>query len=59
VTLLPEGLRRAYTKGVTALNLVMAGRYGWSPLPTRMEQLRRAVETEPVTVEAVSARGGG
>lgn len=51
VTLLPEGLRRAYTKGVTALNMVMAGRYGWAPLPTRMEQLRRAVEAEPVAVE--------
>jgi hypothetical protein len=59
VTLLPPGVRRAYTKGVTALNVVMAGQYGWAPLPTRMEQLRRAVEAEPVTVEAVSARGGG
>ncbi|MGW5003216.1 hypothetical protein ACWEP8_36810 [Streptomyces hydrogenans] len=59
VTLLPEGLRRAYTKGVTALNMVMAGRYGWAPLPTRMEQLRRAVEAEPVAREVSSARGGG
>ncbi|MFF8840565.1 hypothetical protein [Streptomyces sp. NPDC015130] len=48
VTLLPGGVRVAYTKGVTALNLVMAGRYGWSPLPTRMEQLRRAVDAEPL-----------
>ncbi|MFB7359646.1 hypothetical protein [Streptomyces gardneri] len=59
VTLRPSGVRTAYTKGVTALNFVMAGRYGWSPLPTRMEQLRRAVEAEPVTVEAVSTGVAG
>jgi len=51
ITLLPGGLTRAYTKGITALNMVMAGRYGWSPLPTRMEQLRRAVEAEPLPIE--------
>ncbi|MFD3336075.1 hypothetical protein ACFWV1_26025 [Streptomyces sp. NPDC058700] len=48
ITLRPRGLRMAYTKGVTALNVVMAGAYGWAPLPTRMEQLRRAVEAEPL-----------
>jgi integrase len=52
VTLGPRGLRLAYTKGVTALNVLMAGRYGWSPLPLRMEQLRRAVTTEPLAQEA-------
>ncbi|MFC8008636.1 helix-turn-helix domain-containing protein [Streptomyces cinereoruber] len=53
VTLLPGGLQQAYGKGVTALNMLMAGQYGWSPLPTRMEQLRRAVEAEPLSEEAV------
>lgn len=48
VTILPDGLRRAYTRGITALNAVMAGQYGWSPLPTTMEQLRRAVDVEPL-----------
>lgn len=48
VTLGPRGVWAAYTKGIRALNFVMAGRYGWSPLPTRMEQLRRAVEAEPL-----------
>jgi hypothetical protein len=47
----PKGLQAAYTKGITALNFVMAGRYGWSPLPMRMEQLRRAVEAQPLPVE--------
>ncbi len=53
VTLRQNGLERAYTKGVAALNTVMAGQYGWAPLPTRMEQLRRAVEAEPLSEEAV------
>ncbi|MEV8625266.1 hypothetical protein [Streptomyces sp. NPDC051079] len=48
ITLLPEGVRAAYQKGVTALNFAMAGRYGWSPLPTTMEQLRRAVDAVPL-----------
>ncbi|MET9439110.1 hypothetical protein, partial [Streptomyces sp. NPDC006551] len=51
VTLRPQGLRQAYGKGVTALNWVMAGRYGWEPLPTTMEQLRRAVDVEPLPAE--------
>ncbi|MFB7592415.1 hypothetical protein [Streptomyces sp. NPDC056169] len=50
ITMRPQGLRKAYTKGITALNLVMAGQYGWAPLPTRMEQLRRAVEAEPLAL---------
>ncbi|MFJ7990306.1 hypothetical protein [Streptomyces sp. NPDC096351] len=50
VTLSAAGLRKSYVKGITALNFVMAGRYGWSPLPTRMEQLRRAVEAEPLAL---------
>jgi hypothetical protein len=38
----PQGVRKAYTRGAVALNALMAGRYGWSPLPTTLEQLRRA-----------------
>jgi integrase len=38
-----QGIRKAYARGAVALNGVMAGRYGWEPLPTRLEQLRRAV----------------
>ncbi|MFC7794554.1 hypothetical protein [Streptomyces cinereoruber] len=57
VTLRPDGLMSAYVKGVTALNMLMAGRYGWSPLPTRMEQLRRAVEAVPLSQEAVEGLG--
>ncbi|MEU9703088.1 hypothetical protein [Streptomyces sp. NPDC047981] len=53
VTLRPQGVRQAYAKGVTALNFVMAGRYGWSPLPATMEQLRRAVEAEPLSAAEV------
>jgi hypothetical protein len=55
VTILPDGLRRAYTRGITALNMVMAGQYGWSPLPTTMEQLRRAVDVEPLAEAPVSS----
>lgn len=50
ITLQSRSVRSTYAKGVTALNMVMAGSYGWSPLPTRMEQLRRAVEAEPLVV---------
>ncbi|MGW6569706.1 hypothetical protein [Streptomyces sp. NPDC054975] len=52
VTLRPQGVRQAYAKGVTALNFVMAGRYGWSPLPVTMEQMRRAVEAEPLPADS-------
>jgi hypothetical protein len=44
----PRGIRHAYERGVTALNFVMAGSYGWEPLPTRMEQLRRSVDVVPL-----------
>ncbi|MFJ9799802.1 hypothetical protein [Streptomyces sp. NPDC101145] len=46
ITLGRRGLRVAYGRGIAALNTVMAGRAGWSPLPTTMEQLRRAVDVE-------------
>ncbi|HEX5568568.1 MAG TPA: helix-turn-helix domain-containing protein [Streptomyces sp.] len=44
----PRGLRRAYARGVVALNWVMAGEYGWAPLPTSLEVLRRSVEVRSV-----------
>ncbi|MEU1908470.1 hypothetical protein [Streptomyces hygroscopicus] len=37
------GIQSAYARGITALNWVMAGEFGWSPLPGRLEQLGRAV----------------
>jgi len=43
----PRGLRRAYSRGVVALNWVMAGEHGWEPLPTALETLRRSVEVRP------------
>ncbi|MFF2411842.1 LacI family DNA-binding transcriptional regulator [Streptomyces sp. NPDC058092] len=48
VPLRPQGLRQAYARGITALNWVMAGQYGWEPLPTTMEQIRRSVEAVPL-----------
>jgi hypothetical protein len=48
VTIRPQGLRQAYARGITALNFVMAGQYGWEPMPTRMEQLRRSVTAVPL-----------
>lgn len=48
VTLLPGGLRRSYSRGIVALNWVMAGAYGWEPLPTTMEQIRRSVDVMPL-----------
>ncbi|KIF66270.1 hypothetical protein HY68_36815 [Streptomyces sp. AcH 505] len=44
----PIGLRKAYVRGVTALNFVMGGQHGWEPMPTRMEQLRRSVDVAPL-----------
>lgn len=41
--LLARGIQRSYATGARALNGLMAGRPGWSPLPTTLEQLRRAV----------------
>lgn len=43
----PQGVRKAYTRGAVALNFLMAGRHGWEPLPTTLEQLRRTVVVEP------------
>ncbi|GAA2770193.1 hypothetical protein XF35_40045 [Streptomyces platensis subsp. clarensis] len=57
VTLQHKGVMAAYAKGVTALNFSMAGRYGWSPLPTTMEQLRRAVDAVPLDVRRARALG--
>jgi hypothetical protein len=48
IPLRPQGLRQAYARGITALNWVMAGEYGWSPLPTTMEQIRRSVDVVPL-----------
>ncbi|MFC8339310.1 hypothetical protein ACFUJX_20180 [Streptomyces rubiginosohelvolus] len=48
VTLSPDGVRRSYAKGITALNWVMAGSRGWEPLPVRMEQVRRSVSVVPL-----------
>lgn len=39
-----RSLRVAYTRGVSLLNGVMAGEYGWEPLPRHLERLRRGVE---------------
>ncbi|MFJ1900423.1 hypothetical protein [Streptomyces sp. NPDC088115] len=43
-----QGLRQGYARGVRALNWVMAGEYGWEPLPTTMEQVRRSVDVVPL-----------
>lgn len=48
IPLRPQGLRQAYARGITALNWVMAGEYGWEPLPTTMEQIRRSVDVVPL-----------
>ena len=42
--LMPRGLARAYTRAIVELNAEMAGRTGWTPLPTRLEQLRRGID---------------
>jgi hypothetical protein len=39
-----QGIRRSYARGVMVLNSLMAGEYGWEPLPGTLEQLRRSVE---------------
>lgn len=46
----PRGLARAWTRAVTETNIQLAGEPSWTPLPTRMEQLRRGVT--PKAVEA-------
>ncbi|MBM9510015.1 hypothetical protein [Actinacidiphila acididurans] len=38
-----QGIQKAYGRGAVALNGLMAGRSGWVPLPTTLEQVRRAV----------------
>jgi integrase len=43
----PRGLQRAYTRTIVELNTELIGSPGWSPLPYRLEQLRRAVEIDP------------
>ncbi|MGW1468530.1 hypothetical protein ACWCPT_29810 [Streptomyces sp. NPDC002308] len=43
-----QRLEKAFARGVTALNWVMAGQFGWEPLPTTMEQIRRAVDAVPL-----------
>ncbi|CAM5492096.1 MULTISPECIES: hypothetical protein [Streptomyces] len=43
-----EGVRLAYGRGMVALNVLMAGQFGWSPLPEKLEQLRRSVLAEPL-----------
>ncbi|MFC9626297.1 hypothetical protein ACFTXM_42220 [Streptomyces sp. NPDC056930] len=48
VPLRAQGLRQAYARGITALNRVMAGSYGWEPLPTTMERVRRSAEVVPL-----------
>jgi hypothetical protein len=52
-----QGLHAAFERGMTALNLVMAGEHGWSPMPTRLEQLRRSVEPVPLTPQEVRGLG--
>ncbi|MFD8469010.1 hypothetical protein ACFV10_28380 [Streptomyces cyaneofuscatus] len=48
IPLSAQGLRQGYARGITALNWVMAGAYGWEPLPTTMEQVRRSVDVVPL-----------
>jgi hypothetical protein len=48
VTIRPQGLRQAYARGITVLNFVMAGQYGWEPMPTHMEQIRRSLDVLPL-----------
>jgi integrase len=43
----PRGLARAYTRAVDEANALLADTPGWSPLPRRLEQLRRSVSAEP------------
>ncbi|MBC2869820.1 hypothetical protein [Streptomyces mexicanus] len=43
IPLQARGLARAWSQAVDAANATMAGEPSWTPLPTRMEQLRRGV----------------
>ncbi|WP_329204023.1 hypothetical protein [Streptomyces sp. NBC_01435] len=52
----PKSLGASYTRGVRALNGLMAGQPGWEPLPDRLEGLRRArVPAEEARVREVRA----
>ena len=51
----PRGLQRAYTRAIVELNTELVGSPGWSPLPYRLEQLRRAVEVDPSQMVEVEA----
>lgn len=53
VSIRPQGLRIAYARGMSALNWVMAGEHGWSPMPTTLEQLRRSVAPVPLAGDEV------
>lgn len=46
------GIQKAYGRGAVALNGLMAGRRGWAPLPTTLEQVRRAVDLDAVAVRS-------
>jgi integrase len=54
----PRGLQRAYTRAVVELNTELVGSPGWSPLPYRLEQLRRAVEVSPSQILEDDQAGG-
>lgn len=43
-----QGLQMAYARGMSALNMVMAGQHGWEPMPLTLERLRRSVDVEPL-----------
>lgn len=57
----PQGIRKAYARGVVALNWVMAGEVGWEPLPVKLERLTRTVRSElgEVPRESPDPRRGG
>ncbi|MFI1798987.1 hypothetical protein ACH427_16800 [Streptomyces sp. NPDC020379] len=46
----PRGVGRAYSAAVAKVNVDLGGEVGWSPLPERMEQLRRGVKPGVVLV---------
>jgi hypothetical protein len=55
-----QGIRMAYARGMGLLNRLMAGEFGWEPMPTTLEQLRRAVaEPDDGAAEAGGAAGAG
>ena len=49
----PRGLARAWTRAVIETNIELTGHPDWTPLPTRMEQLRRGVTPQAVPAPAV------